>query len=196
MTFTGREDDKVAMSNRERLLQLFKERAVLREGRGIDVGTGRPCCFDTRLLTLSPDGAHLIGLIMFSLFEEARIDAVGGMTVGANPIATAIALVSHMQGKPIPAFLVRGRLGEDDARRQIEGPLAAGARVGIVDDVIATGRSVLQAIDVVEAAGCSVGKVVVLLDRCEGGADEVRRRGYEFAALLTAGGAEQMRLWQ
>jgi len=184
----------VAMSNRERLLELFRERAVLRGDFVLASGIRRPCYFDGRLVTLWPEGAYLIGREILPMLLDAGVEAVGGMTMGADPIAAAVALVSHIEGKPMTAFIVRGVEKDHGTHKRIEGPLRAGARVGIVDDVITSGGSVLRAIDAVEDEGCTVAKVVVLLDRHEGGAEEVRRRGYDFEALLSsqAGGEVQL----
>jgi orotate phosphoribosyltransferase len=108
------------------------------------------------------------------------------MTMGADPIAAAVAVASHQEGKPVPAFIVRADVKEHGTQRRVEGPLRAGSRVAIVDDVLTTGGSVLRAIEAVEAEGCRVVKVVVLLDRQQGGAEEIRGRGYDFAAILKA----------
>jgi orotate phosphoribosyltransferase len=116
------------------------------------------------------------------------------MTLGADPIAAAVAVVSHQVGRPMPAFIVRAGSKGHGTQRQVEGQLQAGARVGIVDDVITTGGSVLRAIEAVETEGCSVVKVVVLLDRQQGGAEEIRRRGYDFAAILKADASGEVAL--
>jgi len=104
--------------------------------------------------------------------------------MGADPIVAAVALVSHLDGNPIPAFMVRTQPKKHGTQRYIERHLQPGGTVAIVDDVITTGGSILRAIEAVEAEGCRVGQVVVLVDRNEDGADELRRRGYNFAALL------------
>ncbi len=171
---------------RQRLLELFKSRAVFRGDFVLASGIRRPCYFDGRLVTLWPEGALLIGREILPLMLEAGVEAVGGMTTGADPIATSVALVSYQEGRPIPAFIVRADVKDHGTHKRIEGPLREGARVGIVDDVITSGGSVLRAIEAVEAEGCTVGKVVVLLDRYEGGSEEIRRRGYDLSALLIA----------
>ena len=119
---------------------------------------------------------------------------MGGMSIGADPIAASVAVVSQLEGKPIPAFIVRAGVKEHGTQKRIEGPLKAGSRVAIVDDVITTGGSVLRAIEAAEAEGCRVVKVVALLDRQQGGADEIRRRGYDFAAILSADASGEVRL--
>jgi len=142
--------------------------------------------FDGRLTTLWPEGAYLVGKKVFAIVREAGVDAIGGPTLGADPIVAAATLVSHLEGNPIPAFIVRKEPKKHGTQRYIEGNLPQGGTVAIVDDVITTGGSIFQAIEAVEAEGCQVGKVIVLLDRNQGGADEVRRRRYDFSALLSA----------
>ncbi|MEE8470259.1 MAG: orotate phosphoribosyltransferase [Dehalococcoidia bacterium] len=170
----------------KRLLEVFRERAVSRGEFTLSSGRRTSVYFDGRMVTLWPEGAYLIGRKIFHMLEGVEVDAVGGMTMGADPIAAAVALVSHQEGKPIPAFIVRGGVKDHGTQKRIEGPLRAGSKVAIVDDVITSGASVLRAIEAVEAEGCQVVRVVVLLDRQQGGADEIRRRGYDFAAILTA----------
>ena len=178
----------------ERLLEVFKEHAVLRGEFTLSSGLKTSYYFDGRMMTLWPEGAYLIGRGILRILVGTGAEAVGGMTMGADPIAAAVAVVSHLEGKPIPAFIVRGGVKEHGTQKSIEGPLVPGSRVAIVDDVITTGGSVLRAIEAVEAEGCKVVKVVALLDRQQGGADEVRRRGYDFAALLSADSSGEVRL--
>ena len=169
----------------ERLLELAKEKSFMYGDFTLSSGLKSSYYFDGRLTTLCPEGAYLVGKTVFELVRDAGIDAIGGPTMGADPIVTAVALVSHLEGKPIPAFIVRTQPKQHGTRRYIEGHLPpGGGTVAIVDDVITTGGSVFRAIEAVEAEGCRVRQVVVLLDRDQGGADELRRRGYNFAALL------------
>ena len=170
----------------KRLLEVFKEHAILRGDFTLASGLKSSYYFDGRMMTLWPEGAYLIGKKILLILETAGVEAVGGMTLGADPIVASVAVVSHLEGKPIPAFIVRGEVKGHGTQKRIEGPLKRGARVAIVDDVITTGGSVLRAIEAVEAEGCKVAKVVVLLDRQQGGAEEIRRRGYEFTAILSA----------
>ena len=170
----------------DRFLQLFREHAILRGKFKLNSGRESLFYFDGRMVTLRPEGAFLIGKKIFHILSEAGAEAVGGMTMGADPIAAAVALVSHQEGKPIPAFIVRSGVKEHGTQKRIEGPLRGGSRVGIVDDVITSGGSVLRSIEAVESEGCRVVKVVVILDRLEGGSEEIKRRGYDFTALLQA----------
>lgn len=170
----------------ERLRQLLVERSFKHGYFTLSSGKEGVYYFDGRLTTLLPEGTYLVGQRFYSLVREAGVAAVGGPTVGADPIVAAVSLVSYQAGNPIPAFIVRQTAKKHGAQRHIEGNLPDGASVAIVDDVITSGSSVLRAIEVVEAAGCCIGKVIVMVDRNEGGSDEVRRRGYAFTALFNA----------
>ncbi len=139
---------------------------------------------DGKKITLSPEGAYLVGKAIFDELIKTRVDAIGGVATGAYPMVTAVTLVSHLEGKPIPAFIVREVTKEHGTMRQIEGHLKPGSRVAIVDDVLTTGGSVLKAIEAVAAAKCQVVKVIVLVDRGEGGSDRLKAEGYDFTALL------------
>jgi len=170
----------------ERLMELISEQSLKYGDFTLSSGMKSAYYFDGRLTTLWPEGAYLVGRQVFEVIKDAGIDAVGGPTLGADPIVAAVALVSHMECNPIPAFIVRKASKGHGTQQQVEGHLPAGGTVAIVDDVITSGGSIKLAIEAVERAGCRVGKVIVLLDRNQGGSDELRRRGYEVVALLSA----------
>ena len=149
-------------------------------------GTQSKYYFDGRLLTLDPEGSSLIAEALLPALQAAGVDAVGGPTLGADPIVTAIAVVSGQQDQGIPGFIVRKEAKAHGTGQGIEGPLRPGSRVAIVDDTCTTGGSLFQAIEAAEEAGCSVVKVAAVLDRNEGGSEELRNRGYDFIALLQA----------
>ena len=113
--------------------------------------------------------------------------------MGADPIVAAVATVSWEQGQPIPAFIVRKEPKEHGTSQLIEGSVTAGSTVAIVDDTCTTGASLFHAIAAAEEAGCTVGLVLAILDRNEGGSDAIRQRGYRFASLLAAGDDGQIR---
>ena len=170
----------------ERLRELIVEKSFRYGYFTLSSGKESLYYFDGRLTTLWPEGAYLVGREVFAQVKKAGIDAVGGPTMGADPIVAAVALVSHLEGNPIPAFIVRKEAKKHGAQRHIEGHLPEGGTVAIVDDVITSGGSILRAIEVVETAGAKVGKVIALLDRNQGGSDELRSRGYEVFSLLSA----------
>lgn len=172
-----------------RLLELALERGAIRYG-DFTLSSGRKSTyyFDGRLLSLDPEGAYLLGHALLPLLTDAGVSAVGGPTLGADPIVTAVATASWQQGIPMPAFIVRKEAKGYGMGQMIEGPLpSAGASVAILDDACTTGGSLFHAIDATEEAGYKVGLVLAALDRNEGGSDAIRKRGYRFASLLTAG---------
>jgi len=169
------------------LLRVALERGALKYG-DFTLTSGRKSSyyFDGRILSLDPEGADLIARALLPIVRESRADAVGGLTLGADPIVAAVALASYREGRRVPGFIVRKEAKSHGTAQAIEGPLPPGCRVAIVDDTCTTGGSLLHAIAAAEAAGCTVVKVVALLDRREGGGDELRRRGYDFVALMAA----------
>ena len=142
--------------------------------------------FDGRKLTLDPEGCCLIAKAMLPLVIESGAEAIAGPTLGADPVVAGVAMLSHQEGTPIPAMIVRKEAKVHGMGRMIEGPVTENVRVAVVDDTCATGGSLIQAIEAVEANGCTVVKVLSVLDRDEEGSEEIRRRGYDFASLLTA----------
>lgn len=140
--------------------------------------------FDGKKLTLSPGGAYWVGKAIFDQVKGTGVEAIGGIATGAYPIVTAVTLVSHLEGRPIPAFIVRDVVKEHGTKRQVEGHLREGSRVVIVDDVITTGGSVFKAVEAAEAARCKVIKVICITDRHEGGSDILKQKGYDFTAIL------------
>ena len=171
----------------DRLLQLALERGALKYGEfTLSSGKKSTYYFDGRLLSLDPEGAYLIGKALLPLVSQANAQAVGGPTLGADPIVTAVALTSYLESNPVTAFIVRKEAKAHGMGHGIEGSLESGSRVAIVDDTCTTGGSLIQAIEAAEANGCTVVKVMALLDRCEGGTEELQRRGYNFTALMAA----------
>lgn len=175
------------MSDAEAVLERAKATGALAFGEfKLSSGKTGSYYFDGRLLTLDPEGANRVALAFLPILKECGAEAIAGPTVGADPIVSSVAVVSFQAGHPIPALIVRSKAKEHGAGRLIEGPLKEGARVAVVDDTVTTGGSILQAIEAVEEAGCSVVKVMCILDRREGGSDEIKRRGYDFVSLLEA----------
>ncbi len=171
----------------ERLLILALDRGAIKYGDfTLSSGKKSSYYFDGRLLSLDPEGAHLISQALLPIVQQAGAVAIGGTTLGADPIVTAVALASHLSGHAIPAFIVRKESKDHGTKQNIEGPLVPDSKVVIVDDVCTTGGSLFHAIEAAEEAGCEVVKVISLLDRMEGGSDEMRKRGYDFASLLSA----------
>ena len=169
------------------ILELAKRNGALKFGEfQLSAGGTSSYYFDGRLVTLDPEGAGLVARALLPILRRRGAEAIAGPTLGADPIVTSVALLSSEEGPPIPGLIVRMEAKGHGAGRLIEGPLTEGARVAVVDDACSTGASLLHAIEAVEAAGCRVVVVVCILDRHQGGSDEIRRRGYEFVSLLEA----------
>ena len=172
-----------------RLLQLALDLGALVYGDfTLTSGKKSSYYFDGRLLSLHPEGAYLTAHALLPLVRASGAEAIGGPTLGADPIVAAVSLASYLDssGEPVPAFIVRKEAKEHGMGNAVEGRLRAGSRVVVVDDTCTTGGSLFQAIEAAEAVGCTVVKVLAVLDRCEGGSEELRRRGYDFTALLVA----------
>jgi orotate phosphoribosyltransferase len=167
------------------LLELLKEKA-LKVGKVI-LSSGKESDYylDERIVTLLPEGAYLTAKIMLDMLKDMEVDAAGGPTVAADPIAGAIAAVSHAEGQPIAGFIVRKEPKGHGMGKQVEGPIQKGMKVAIIDGTMTTGGSLLKAIDVMEKEGCEVAKVMVIIDRLEGGREKVQEKGYDFAAIFT-----------
>jgi orotate phosphoribosyltransferase len=143
---------------------------------------------DCRMTTLDPRGALLIGRLILERIRTQNIqaDAIGGLTMGADPMATAVAIVSSLEATPISAFIVRKEAKSHGTQRSIEGyDGKPGSRVVVVDDVCTTGDSILKAADKAEEAGYKVVAAFCVVDREEGGTELIAKR-YPFYPLFTA----------
>ncbi|MCC6849388.1 MAG: orotate phosphoribosyltransferase [Deltaproteobacteria bacterium] len=165
-----------AARDRDRLLDMLAARAYqYRPERPFTLSSGARSEYylDARVVTWDPEAKPLIGRLVFDALD-GRADAVGGLTLGADPIAGAVAYYSQTAGAPIRAFTVRKQAKAHGMARAIEGSVRPGDRVAIVDDVVTTGTSTLDAIDRCREAGHAIAAVVILVDREEGGLARVR----------------------
>lgn len=177
------------MNPRERLHKLLITKSV--KTGNFTLASGRTSNFyiDARLTTMSPEGMVLIGQIGLEEIRknEWEADAIGGLTLGADPVAYAISHVSASGNAPIRAFTVRKEAKAHGTGRRIEGPFQAGDRVVIVEDVITTGKSALEAIRAVESEGGTVTGVLAVVDREEGGTKAITDQSYRVISLATKG---------
>lgn len=173
---------------RRQLLQLLKEKSYrYRENPPFKLASGResPYYIDCRPTTFSARGLALIGEIFFELIKDLEVDAVGGLTLGADPIAHAVALTSYLKGKPINSFTVRKEAKDHGAGRRVEGDVRPGDKVVIVEDVVTTGGSTIKAITAAREFGLEVVKVLILVDREEGGRQAVEKAAPQVEAVFT-----------
>ena len=140
---------------------------------------------DCKKTTKNAKGAYLIGNILFERIAHLDVDAIGGLTLGADPIADAVAYTSVVQGKPVNSFSVRKKQKAHGLKKMIEGDVNTGDRVVIVDDVVTTGQSTIEAIESARAEGLHIVKVIALVDRQEGGRENILKYDVEFEAIIT-----------
>src|SRR3989338_2526551 len=135
--------------------------------------------------TLDPEAMLLIGHIFYNRVKPLRVNAIGGLTLGADPIAFATAIVSEMQDDAINAFVVRKKAKEHGMMKWIEGNVKDGDKVVIVDDVVTTGQSTIEAVDRARESNLNVIKAIALVDRQEGGRENIEKRGVLFESIFT-----------
>ena len=163
------------MTERDRLRDILLELSLQRGQFTLASGRTSSYYLDCRRTTCHPEGAWLVARAVLDTIARAgiRAEAVGGLTLGADPIAASVAAVSHHMGRPLPAFIVRKASKDHGTRRRIEGTPVGGKRVVVVDDVVTTAESTLEAIRAVREDGGEVSAAICLVDREEGGAERI-----------------------
>jgi len=171
-------------ANRERLKALIARKCLLKGDFVLASGARSSVYFDCKRATLDPEGIVLIGELLWESISALPGDvaAVGGPTIGADPIVGHLAALSYMKGKPMAAFLVRKEAKEHGTRRLLENPPASGSRVVIFEDVVTSGGSTLEAIRASQEAGLEIAAVFCLVDREQGG--EKALAAYDYRPLF------------
>ncbi|HAT15197.1 MAG TPA: orotate phosphoribosyltransferase [Microcoleaceae bacterium UBA10368] len=170
---------------RDRLLDLLCSFAY-REGDFV-LSSGQKSSYyiNCKPVTLHPEGALATGRLLFSMLS-ADVQAVAGLTLGADPIVTAVSVVSALSDRPIPALIVRKEAKGHGTMAYIEGPtLPEGATVVVLEDVVTTGKSAMQAVERLRGAGYKVDRILALINREQGGAEFYRSVGLDFEAVFT-----------
>lgn len=173
---------------RQELAEIIRTNSLRHGDFVLSSGKKAEYYLDCRMTTLHPRGALLIARLILQKIRQLKIqaDAIGGLTLGADPIAAAVAVVSELEGAPLRAFIVRKEAKSHGMQRFIEGwDGLPGSRVVVVDDVCTTGDSILKACDRAEEAGYSVAATFCVVDREEGGTEAISGR-YPFYPLFTA----------
>jgi orotate phosphoribosyltransferase len=188
-------DERLTMSlpAKNQLRALLQRKSVFRGEFTLASGAKSDFYVDARVTTFDPRGACLIGEVGWQLMKETaaklnkNVNAIGGLTLGADPIALSIGIAAQREDSatPLQVFTVRKAIKEHGRQKRIEGNFSAGNSVVIVDDVITTGGSTTQAIDAIEEAGGHVAFVLVLLDRQEGGRENIEQRGHKVVSIFT-----------
>jgi orotate phosphoribosyltransferase len=173
------------VSDRDELLRVIKGEAVVHGDFVLSSGRRASWYIDLRRVLLSGRSAPLAGRVMLAATEDLSYDAVGGLTLGADPVAAAMMHAAAAAGRDLAAFVVRKSDKAHGLQRRIEGPDVSGRRVLAVEDTSTTGASVLAAVDALLEAGADVAGVAVLVDR--GARERVTQRGLEFRAAYGIG---------
>ncbi len=175
-------------SLKERLIGIILERSFkYSDNPPFTLVSGRKSnyFFNCKPTTLDPEGMNLIGELVFAMLADSSVTAAGGLTLGADPIANALAVISYQKGRPIKSFIVRKDAKDHGLKDVIAGNIQPGERVAILDDVITTGGSTITAIERAQEFGLLVDRVIALIDREEGGRENILSRCGRVDAVLT-----------
>jgi orotate phosphoribosyltransferase len=173
---------------KKRLRELLIEKSIKYSDTPVfKLASGRMSDFyvDCRKVTHNAEGTYLIGNMVFDLIQALPVQAIGGLTMGADPIAAAVAYTAFLNKRAINSFVIRKERKEHGLKKLVEGDVQSGDRVVIVDDVITTGGSTIRAIEAARDEGLEVVKAVVLVDREEGGREEIIKYISSVEALFT-----------
>lgn len=179
----------MSLHYRERLSRILRKRSYRRGTFRLTSGRQSDFYIDGKQTTLSAEGAYLCGKLLFERIvgSHKKIAAVGGMTLGADPLVAAVAVVSFLEGKPLPGFIIRKEPKGHGTGSWIEGKgnIPKGSAVALVEDVVTTGGTLLKAVERTEAEGYRVAQILAVVDREEGGRDALARAGYELEPIFT-----------
>jgi orotate phosphoribosyltransferase len=174
---------------KERLIEIILERSFkYSDDPPFTLVSGRKSnyYFNCKPTTLDPEAMNLIGEILFEMLADAEVTAAGGLTLGADPIANALSVISFQKGKPIRSFIVRKDVKDHGTKSGVEGNVRPGERVAILDDVITTGGSTINAIVRAREAGLVIDRVIALIDREEeSGRENIEAHVARVDAVLT-----------
>ena len=172
------------MYDRDRLMQLFRERALKFGDFTLVSGKKSSYYLDGKQVTLHSEGLRQVSLGLLDLLKDQEFDAFGGMSIGADPIVGGVLTVAAEQGRELAGFMVRKEAKGHGTNKYVEGPVEPGMKVVVVDDVVTTGGSSLLACDRIQEFGCEVVRIVGIVDRMQGGAQNFAARNLPFESLL------------
>jgi orotate phosphoribosyltransferase len=167
-----------------RLREILLEKAIKFGDFTLASGQKSSYYINGKMATLDSEGLYLIAQIMLDKLEGIECDAVGGLTLGADPIVGAMTALAHERGRRLSGFIVRKEAKDHGTKSRIEGPLANGSRVAIIEDVSTTGASAAKAIEAAQAMGCQVVKVLVVVDRRQGASERFQQMNILFDPIF------------
>jgi len=170
---------------KEKLFALLNKEALKRGKFVLSSGKVSNYYLDGRIITLTPEGAYLVASIILDMVKDENLDAIGGPTLGADPITGALAALSYINKAPIKTFIVRKQAKEHGTQRQVEGPeLKKGARVMLIDDVATSGKAILEAKAALDKIGVVAEKAIVIVDRNQGAAQNLAKVGLKLESIF------------
>lgn len=172
------------------LANLLLEKSYI-EGRfTLTSGRTSDYYFDCKPTALHPKGAYLLGSLFMDLLQDVDVKGVGGMTLGADPLVSAVTVVSHLRERPLPGFIVRKEAKGHGTGRYVEGlgNFSEGDRVAMLEDVVTTGGTLIKACERVREAGLEIAAVLCVLDRDEGGRENLDSAGYRLISIFNRSG--------
>jgi orotate phosphoribosyltransferase len=173
---------------KERLIEIILERSFkYSDNPPFTLVSGRKSnyYYNCKPTTLDPEGMNLIGELVYAMLADSAVTAAGGLTLGADPIANALSVISFQKGRPIKSFIVRKDAKDHGTKSAIEGNIRPGEKVAILDDVITTGGSTITAIERAREEGLVIDRVIALIDREEGGRENIMVHVRRVDAVLT-----------
>lgn len=172
--------------DKSKLFDILKKEAFSRGKFILSSGKESDFYLDARLVTLSPAGAYLTGKVMLDMVKDDHLDAIGGPTLGADPMVGAIGSLSYQAGKPIDTFIIRKQPKAHGKQQQVEGPLLKeGACVAIIDDVATTGKAFVESIEVLQKMNIRIKKAVCIIDRGEGAREALAKYDVPLESIFT-----------
>jgi orotate phosphoribosyltransferase len=176
--------------NRARLIDLIKERSF-QEGPAFKLASGKTSTFyfNMKPTMLDSEGAFLVASLILDQIEGIDADLIGGLEMGAVPIAASVTAIAHMRGRKLPAFFVRKQVKQHGTQALVEGlakgESMSGKKVVVVEDVTTTGGSALKAAEALKAEGAEIVRIITIVDRLDGAAETFENAGFKFVPLLT-----------
>ena len=168
------------------LHKLLEKEALRRGDFTLSSGKKSNYYLDGRVITMTPEGAYLVGNIILEMAKGKGVNAIGGPTLGADPIVGAVACLAYQRDIPVKTFIVRKAAKEHGMAKQVEGPaLAAGSKVILVDDVATTGKALIEAKEALDKIGVIAETAIVIVDRKEGAADNLANVGLKLESIFS-----------
>ena len=172
-------------ADKKELFDILYRNAFFREKIILSSGKESEYYIDARRVTLTPQGAYLSAKIILEMVKDEKLDAIGGPTLGADPLVGALASLSFQQGRPIDTFIIRKAPKAHGKQQQVEGPLLKkGANVILIDDVATTGKAFIESLAVMKKEGFVVKKCICLVDRNEGSKEALAKEGCVLLSLF------------